>query len=115
MNDAQSNDARGELSQRQTRKRRRKSNSPPQEDEEEHSLSSASEDLENDPNKRAKVGDPYVEGKMIFKNEKVTVKAKSVSHKRFTRFSLQDHLYNIEILPNAKSPLVLNISMALKT
>ncbi len=75
-----------------------------------------SPNLENDSNKRAKVGDPYVEGKIIFKNQTVSVKAKSVSHKRFTRFALQDHLYNIEVSPNeTKAPLVINLSRALKT
>ncbi len=72
--------------------------------------------LENDENKRAKVGDPYANGKIVFKNQAVSIKAKSVSHKRYTRFSLQDHLYNIELSPTKrKAPLVTNISKALKS
>ncbi len=71
--------------------------------------------MEHDPNKRAKVGDPFLEGKTVYSDQTVTVKAKSVSHKRFTRFSLGDHLYNIEITPKKEEePLVLNISAALK-
>ncbi len=81
-----------------------------------HDGGKLSPNLENDGNKRAKVGDPYVEGKTVFKNQAVSIKAKSVSHKRYTRFSLQDHLYNIELAPTRrKAPLIINISKALKT
>ncbi len=77
-----------------------------------------SKSSDDDPNKRAKLGDPFAseEGTIVFNNSSVKIKAKSIAHKRFTRFSLNDHLYNLTIknLSGGNEPLVINITKAIK-
>ncbi len=73
--------------------------------------------LDNDPNKRSKTGDPFSnQGIIVYKDSTVEVKAQSIAHKRFTRFSVNDHLYNLSIkhVRQGKKPLVMNITKALK-
>ncbi len=78
--------------------------------------SSSSSSIDNDPNKRARVGDPFEKGATVFRDSNVKISAKSVAHKRFTRFAVKDHLYNLTIsnMSPGEEPLVLNISKALK-
>ncbi len=69
------------------------------------------------PSSIDKIGEPFSnQGTSVYKDSTVEVKAKSIAHKRFTRFSVNDHLYNLTIkhLKHAKRPLVMNISKALK-
>ena len=78
---------------------------------------SRSRSLDNDPNKRAKLGNPYEEDTSVYNDSTVKVTAKSIAHKRFTRFSVNDHLYNLSVthLKEGNEPLVVNIANGLKT
>ncbi len=73
---------------------------------------------DNNANKRSRSGlvHPFEEGTNVYQDSSIVVTAQSVAHKRFTRFALNDHLYNLSITPSGhgKKPLILNISQALK-
>ncbi len=72
---------------------------------------------DNDHNKKSRLQDPFTsEGSSVYKDSTIEVKAQSIAHKRLTRFSVNDHLYNLSInhLRRGKKPLVMNIAKGLK-
>ncbi len=58
----------------------------------------------------------HPQGTTVYSDRSIVVKAQSVAHKRFTRFALNDHLFNLSIknVSKKREPLVLNLSKAIK-
>ncbi len=54
-------------------------------------------------------------GKIVFKNEKLYTKVQEISHKRFSRFNVGDHLYSLSFFvnPKTKKPYLLEMEKAL--
>ncbi len=70
--------------------------------------------LENDPKKRAKVGNIFEEGTTIFSDNNVNIRIQSIQNQRNTRFRTDDHLYQININPRRRTfPLLLTLERAI--
>ncbi len=67
--------------------------------------------LEDDPNKRDKVGNPFERGTNVFSDSNIDIFVKSIGHVRRTRFSLSDHLYNVTVAPKKKRHSILYLSL----
>ncbi len=71
--------------------------------------------LENDPDKRAKVGDQFQKGTVVFSDKNVDIHVQSIGNNRNTRFRTEDHLYQITINPHRRTaPLILSLEKALR-
>ncbi len=74
-----------------------------------------SSNLENDPNKREKVGNDFEKGTIVFSDNNVAISVKSVANQRNTRFRVDDHLYQINIKPHRRTPpLLLSLERAIR-
>ncbi len=76
------------------------------------------DDLENDPEKRQKVGNPYERGTVVYSNRDIKINVKSVNHVKKHRYAQSDHLYQISIVqkdaPKKTPPFLTSLENGLK-
>ncbi len=71
--------------------------------------------LENDPEKRTKVGNIFESGMVAYSDKNVEIRVKSVANQQNTRFRTDDHLYQINIEARRRSaPLLLSLETAIR-
>ncbi len=72
-------------------------------------------DLENDPEKREKVGNIFEKGTVVFSDPNIEITIRSIANVRNTRFRAHDHLYQINIKQQRRtSPLLLSLENAIR-
>ncbi len=73
------------------------------------------QNLENDPDKRTKVGNIFDKGMVAFSDKNIDISIQSVANQRNTRFRADDHLYQINIKPHRRTaPLLLSLEEAIR-
>ncbi len=71
--------------------------------------------LENDPEKRRKVGNLFKKGTIAFSDKNVDISVQSIANQRNTRFRADDHLYQINISTHRRTaPLLLSLETAIR-
>ena len=93
------------------------SNPPEQSNVEEEAEEEEEETNSPSSPKRIKFANNEDEGIILYEDNNIAIRASQIDHKRHTRFSTSDHLFNLKIFVKhaGRPPLVFNIAKALKT